>query len=274
MRAFRKLTDAKTLYYLHLYMDISAILTTLSKALQCDEINPITLSVSLDTALDDLRSLKQFDGPNTKLFKKNFNADSSCFRGVHLHGAGATFSETAARARDELVDAHAAALEARFDSGALRAFLVLDPRGMPRTLEDAREWDPDVEALCEMFSGQLSEYERASLGGELRKIAVLRCKQPSLASLDFDDFAAVVITEYEGLFPTAASMYELTVCEPVDTSAGERWFARMNRIKTMGRSLLGDALPDYMEIGINGPELEKWEPRAALALFKGGLRHR
>lgn len=210
-------------------------------------------------------------GPHLKAFKKNFKRNS--FKGIELKGKEMKYKD--------LLDDVLHCVGRRFQnlkSKPVELFNVFNFNFWPLkdTAALATYGNNEIVKLCNHFSQNLSDEEISSAKNEWSKlkVTVSRMRESSSNLLTVYSY---LLKSKQAEFTNILLLEEIMLCVSPSTSACERGFSAMNRIKNPLRcSISTETMNNLMRISIDGVESGKFDPSTAIEhwlLSTKGTRH-
>lgn len=261
VKNMQTLKFAKTLFFL---IDLYSILDPLCKLLQAKELVLSQVKNRINVVIDLLEGLMDNEGREVKWFmtKQKLIGNNVTFEGLTL--THATLGERQYQLlRNTVIENTCRYLRERLDSTNNVVGInsnILDPMQYPSADSESFKTygNKEVEVLARHFNlvnnnvdtliAQWMElkYTTHSLGLSIQNILKRLKENP---------------TRYEVLRP----VYEAVACVAVSTASCERGFSYVNRIKTKQRlSLSTETLRDLLQLAVNGPPPEMYDPSAAI----------
>ena len=255
--------------YLNFMMDVTKVLSTLSKTFQSDELCITDVVTSLETTLTLLEQLRLEKGPQYKKFIAVYCEETGILKcgknntqEVQLTRAGTSLD----REFDSFLTEVKGYIDNRF--GTLQeeplSFLkVFDPREMPQERSYLATYgNREVNSLVEHFSNYLTEEEETSIIAQWPALRTRLVRQKAISPNDV--FSNLLASRPDDI-KDCLILLDLMLTLSPSTAKCERGFSAMNHLKCNLRTTLGqNTLSDLMRMRSSDQTMKAYKPNFAI----------
>ena len=234
------------------------MITRLSLVFQGNDLLVVDVVPQVELAMLQLVEMKCSPGVSLASLSKG-----TSYKGVTLSGqvepALSDLHENLITAAIDFMDKRFSALQ----QTPLNDFKILDFSQWPYEQAKLLSYGVnEVQRLVDHYSQLLTdeEVEGAPLEWQTFKQHVSKLRSSDIRTVYRD-----LLLQAPGKIKNILPLIEIMMVNSMSTATVERSFSQMNIIKSPGRSLLrNDSLNNCMEVKINGPTLDEYEPDAAI----------
>ena len=266
----KNLMSEKFVKYLYFMMDVTKILSTLSKTFQNDDLCITDVVTSLETTLTLLEELRLEKGPQYKKFIENYSQKAAILKcgknntqEVQLTGKGTSLDSQF----DSFLTDVKSYLDTRFGNlqeEPLSYFRVFDPREMPQERSRlASHGNNEVKLLVEHFETYFTDEEKMSIIAQWPAMRTRLARQKSMSPNDaFSNLLASTPDDVKDCLTLLNLMLTLSP----STAKCERGFSTMNHVKSYLRTTLTqDTLSDLMRMRSSDCTLKDYNAKPAIS---------
>lgn len=256
--------------YLYFMMDVTKVLSTLSKTFQSDELCITDVVTSLETTLTLLEQLRQEKGPQYKRFEEGYCEETGILKcgknntqEVRLTRGGTSLE----REFDSFLTEVKGYIDSRFGNlqeEPLSFFKVFDPREMPQERSHLATYgNLEVRSLVEHFSNYLTEEEEGNITAQWPALRTRLVRQKAISPNDvFSNLLAARPDDVKDCL----ILLDLMLTLSPSTAKCERGFSAMNHLKCNLRTTLGqNTLSDLMRMRSSDQTIKTYKPNAAIS---------
>ena len=272
---FKKITSFAFIATTHLLMDIIPKITQLSLFFQKENIDLAMLRPSVDSVVQQLEWLKSNDGDHVSEFKQAAGEKLTEFKGVKVVDTP-VLRQQFEKTRQSFLGNLIHEIERRFpavSTDIVSNMSVLSLRGLSLLSEDDRKsyGVAQIQTLVEHF-GHESNGKPALIHEEQTLIEWDQCKalvvQQQYPCHTVASTWKLLASNHPDSFPNLSKLSMVAVLVPLQTATVEQGFSVQNNIKVSSRNRLSsERLDTLMNISL-GPEIEKFDFKAALFKWK------
>ena len=254
-------------------LDILELAASLSLKFQKDSLTCSDAIDALEVFCASIEGLKHQDGDQLAAFVSAMQ-DTTVYMGVTIKKSDpddAQFDAKKPSVLNDILEFTSKRFLAVEDNIILKSTSVLEFSSMPTDPEAFAKYGlQELDNLTKHFQIPLENagFDYISAKNELIDLKVY--SRNHLQSLSFVQLWCKIFAHVDlnTRFRNLAMLAEMIMCFPFNTACCERAFSVMKRTKTDWRSSLDtDTLDAVLRIIIDGPELEKFVPNAAVHLF-------
>ena len=265
----KDLQSEKFVKYLYFMMDVTKVLSTLSKTFQSDELCITDVVTSLETTLTILEQLRQEKGPQYKRFEEGYCEETGILKcgknntqEVRLTRAGTSLE----REFDSFLTEVKGYIDNRFGNlqeEPLSFFKVFDPREMPQERSHLATYgNLEVKSLVEHFSNYLTEEEERNITAQWPALRTRLVRQKAISPNDV--FSNLLASRPDDVKDCLVLLDLMLTLSP-STAKCERGFSAMNHLKCNLRTTLGqNTLSDLMRMRSSDQTIKAYKPNAAI----------
>lgn len=251
-------------------MDVTKVLSNLSKTFQSDELCVTDVVTCLETTLTILEELSLERGPQYKRFIEHYSEESgilTCGKNssqeVKLTRAGTSLDSQF----DSFLTDVKVYLETRFGSlqeEPFSHFRVFDPREMPQERTSLASYgNSEVRSLVQHFSPYLSEEEKTSIIAQWPALRTRLARQKAISPNDA--FSNLLASKPDDV-KDCLILLDLMVTLSPSTAKCERGFSTMNQLKNYLRTTLAQTtLSDLMRMRSLDCTVKQYNPNPAIS---------
>ena len=263
------LSNFRNLLFIHLMLDVLAVLKALSLLFQRDNIVISAAKDGLYSTELQLRAMIARSGKNLLDFLDGVG-DGNIYKGVTLTRMPNDLNAFI-RDKQRIINTIIQFLTSRFESldsdPVFAAGKIFDPRVWPESVEDLATYgEAEVECLVQHFRPALerNDFDFADVAGEWS--ALKACVTANnFRQLDPLILWQRMFTAFKDQFPDILMLVEIILILPLATATVERGFSAMKRVKNDWRSCLDkDILNMLLRITVNGCSFDVHDPQRAI----------
>lgn len=242
------LKDYSFMYFVYFTLDMLGVLSILSKNLQEDELTLSKMFDALTTAHLSLIELQHVDGPKLSMFLQA--VENNSYKSVNLKQI--QDNEAYRNSKEDIVEIVTDTLATMF--GESEKYEVIKAATVILGIQD---YPKDLDSLATYGNDEL-KIDITEIQNEWKDLkAYLYRHRPSQSQL---------FTQVKDRFKNVLQIFEICLVFPLSSSACERGFSAMKRIKNDWRSTLKpDRLRMLMYIVIEGPSERKFNPKSTVS---------
>lgn len=268
-KTLNMLSNFRNLLFIHLMLDVLAVLKALSLLFQRDNIVISAAKDGLYSTELQLRAMIARPGKNLLDFLDGVG-DGNIYKGVTLTRMPNDLNAFI-RDKQRIINTIIQFLNSRFESldsdPVLAAGKIFDPRVWPESVEDLATYgEAEVKCLVQHFRPALerNDFDFAAVAGEWS--ALKACVTANnFRQLDPLILWQRMFTAFKDQFPNILMLEEIILILPLATATVERGFSAMKRVKNDWRSCLDkDILNMLLRITVNGCSFVVYDPQRAI----------
>ena len=232
----KDLLSEKFVKYLYFMMDVTKVLSTLSKTFQSDELCITDVVTSLETTLSLLEELRLEKGPHYKRFIESYSEETAILKcgnnnsqEVELTRAGTSIDSQF----DSFLIEVKGYLDTRFGNlqeQPLSYFRVFNPREMPQEHSRlASHGNNEVKSLVQHFAIYLTEEEKTSIIAQWPALHTRLVREKAMSPNDA--FSNLLASRPDDVKDSLILLDLMLTLSP-STAKCERGFSTMNHLKS------------------------------------------
>ena len=273
----KELLSEKFVKYLYFTMDVTKVLSTLSKTFQSDELCITDVVTSLETTLTLLEELRLEKGPHYKRFIESYSEETAILKcgknnsqEVQLTRAGTSIDSQF----DSFLIEVKGYLDTRFGNlqeQPLSYFRVFDPREMPQERSRlASHGNNEVKSLVQHFAIYLTEEEKTSI---IAQSPALRTRLARQKAMSPNDAFPNLLASRPDDVKDSLILLDLMLTLSPSTAKCERGFSTMNHLKSNLRTTLSqNTLSDLMRMRSSDCTVKDYNVKPAISNWFSGAK--
>lgn len=273
----KDLLSDKFIKYLYFMMDVTKVLSTLSKTFQSDELCITDVVTSLETTLTLLEELRLEKGLHYKRFIESYSEETAILKcgknnsqEVQLTRAGTSIDSQF----DSFLIEVKGYLDTRFGNlqeQPLSYFRVFDPREMPQERSRlASHGNNEVKSLVQHFAIYLTEEEKTSIIAQWPALRTRLARQK--ATSPNDAFSNLLASRPDDVKDSLILLDLMLTLSP-STAKCERGFSTMNHLKSNLRTTLSqNTLSDLMRMRSSDCTVKDYNVKPAISNWFSGAK--
>ncbi|CAC5403929.1 unnamed protein product [Mytilus coruscus] len=156
------LTQVKFVKYIHLMLDVLGAISATSKLFQVKDLMIFEVKAAMDTLFSKIHAMRQEPGENLSVFYEKYDGETKMFDNrLALKGNMIPFKDDKVSTLLEKIGNYVLKRFSDFDIPPLSYVKVFDFLAWPHRLTELSLFgNSDIKALCQLFSGAMSEDEQ------------------------------------------------------------------------------------------------------------------
>ena len=273
----KDLLSEKFVKYLYFMMDVTKVLSTLSKTFLSDELCITDVVTSLETTLTLLEELRLEKGPHYKRFIESYSEETAILKcgknnsqEVQLTRAGTSIDSQF----DSFLIEVKGYLDTRFGNlqeQPLSYFRVFNPREMPQERSRlASHGNNEVKSLVQHFAIYLTEEEKTSIIAQWPALHTRLARQKAMSPNDA--FSNLLASRPDDVKDSLILLDLMLTLSP-STAKCERGFSTMNHLKSNLRTALSqNTLSDLMRMRSSDCTVKDYNVKPAISNWFSGAK--